>query len=610
VPYFSLRNPSLSLPRYRGDWTGTFASLPASGNQTNDFYILTTAQSDPTQYIARWSGSTWVADGPFRTTGNAATTPATSSSKTLPTARLSNLGNWPIWVVRGRMWLSGYDGGRTFTLRATLPGQSVSSSSSFTMASQATGTTEPKARPTAWHTLNAKYSAASQANGATFGFTANGQYYYGRDSGTSAGSTDLVNVSGIYEYYQVPTSPTLGTTGVTTSGSTISVSWSAASDWGGDTSINSYLVQYSTSSNFSTGVLQDFVASPGTSTSRSNLANGTWYVRVFAYNSIRTNFESNPMSVPSATRSVIVNAVTTYSLTFDGNGSTGGSVPTTVTGQTTNTVYTLPGNTGSLVRTNYVFGGWSTSPTGDAVSSVTFGSSNITVYAVWQNTYTINYNANGGTGTMTATTLTNKGITGTLTVASNEFSRPGFAFSSWNTQANGSGTSYLPGSSLTLTAPSTAITLFAQWTASTPVFSDSTITTTWYIGRNYSGAPDRQVTASPVTSYSIIYSGSGTNPTSWLTINSSGQLSGLPPQIGSYTFLIRATSGTSTQDTGTYTLSILPSGRRYTSTSANTPLAVARRFVGIGQPGADPNGWRNLSIMRRFDGIWKDIANN
>jgi uncharacterized repeat protein (TIGR02543 family) len=83
---------------------------------------------------------------------------------------------------------------------------------------------------------------------------------------------------------------------------------------------------------------------------------------------------------------------------------------------------------------------------------------------VWTYTLTVNnpsvtvtFNANGGTGSMapqsenTATPLT-----------PNTFTRTTFAFTKWNTAANGSGVSYANGATYSFIAP---LTLYAQWTA-------------------------------------------------------------------------------------------------------------------------------------------------
>lgn len=72
--------------------------------------------------------------------------------------------------------------------------------------------------------------------------------------------------------------------------------------------------------------------------------------------------------------------------------------------------------------------------------------------------YTITYSANGGSGSVSAQTVT----AGTnVTLASNAFSRYAYKFAGWNTVADGSGTSYSAGQSI---KPSSDMTLYAQWT--------------------------------------------------------------------------------------------------------------------------------------------------
>ena len=74
-------------------------------------------------------------------------------------------------------------------------------------------------------------------------------------------------------------------------------------------------------------------------------------------------------------------------------------------------------------------------------------------------TYTVTFNANGGTGTMTAQTFT-EGEAQALT--HNTFTYEGHTFASWNTVQDGSGVSYTDGQAITVTAD---MTLFAQWTS-------------------------------------------------------------------------------------------------------------------------------------------------
>ena len=84
----------------------------------------------------------------------------------------------------------------------------------------------------------------------------------------------------------------------------------------------------------------------------------------------------------------------TYTVTYNSNGATGGSVPNDGSDYASGNSVTVKANTGNLVRTNYEFQGWSESPTATtptyAVSGTTItpanfnmGTSNVTLYAVW-----------------------------------------------------------------------------------------------------------------------------------------------------------------------------------------------------------------------------------
>ena len=93
-------------------------------------------------------------------------------------------------------------------------------------------------------------------------------------------------------------------------------------------------------------------------------------------------------------------------------------------------------------------------------------------------TYTLSYDANGGTGSMSS--QTNKT---TYTVKSNSFTKEGYEFTKWNTKADGTGTDYEPGASITITEDTT---LYAQWTKATTV--DHTVyvlTNSLTVGKKY-----------------------------------------------------------------------------------------------------------------------------
>ena len=102
------------------------------------------------------------------------------------------------------------------------------------------------------------------------------------------------------------------------------------------------------------------------------------------------------------------------------------------------------------------------------VTASTNGSTTITTTPVGSSTSIVIFDANGGSGVMANETET-VGTSAALTL--NTFTRTGYAFSGWNTNANGSGTSYANGATFSF---SSSITLYAQWTVSTPTMATIT----------------------------------------------------------------------------------------------------------------------------------------
>ena len=167
---------------------------------------------------------------------------------------------------------------------------------------------------------------------------------------------------------------------------------------------------------------------------------------------------------------------TTYTVTYDVNGGTAGTGPAADTNvpngaHTLNTTTTpTKASDGSY---NYSFVGWGTTSASTAkVTSVTVNGSDVTVYAIWKSTaietpeppapttYTVTYDVNGGTGTMTD--ANSPYLSGsTVTVLANGFTAPsGMQFAGWNTTANGDGTDYAAKDTFTITAN---VTLYAKW---------------------------------------------------------------------------------------------------------------------------------------------------
>lgn len=85
--------------------------------------------------------------------------------------------------------------------------------------------------------------------------------------------------------------------------------------------------------------------------------------------------------------------------------------------------------------------------------------------------YTITYDGNGSTGGSTSDTTGN----GTVTLRANGFTKTGYTFSKWNTNAAGTGTDYNASTSYTL---SSSVTLYAKWTENATAPTAPTLPTT------------------------------------------------------------------------------------------------------------------------------------
>ena len=95
-------------------------------------------------------------------------------------------------------------------------------------------------------------------------------------------------------------------------------------------------------------------------------------------------------------------------------------------------------------------------------------------------TYSVTYSANGGTGSVTDPSSPYTDGSTVTVLAALGISRSGYNFLSWNTSADGSGTTYAEGASYTANA---AVTLYARWT------QEPTCTVTYNGNGNTGGAP-------------------------------------------------------------------------------------------------------------------------
>ena len=154
-----------------------------------------------------------------------------------------------------------------------------------------------------------------------------------------------------------------------------------------------------------------------------------------------------------------------YSVTYAKAGTEEGTVPTQES--LLNGAQFTVADQGSLVTpANKVFGGWNDgTQTYEAGETYTIAGADVTLTAVWNDTYTVQYDANGGEGTMADGTGT------TVSIAANGFTYADHKFLRWNSQPDGEGTNYAVGAEV-----SENLTLYAIWkevtcTPGTNIFS-------------------------------------------------------------------------------------------------------------------------------------------
>ncbi|MFR3744993.1 InlB B-repeat-containing protein [Bifidobacterium pullorum] len=147
-------------------------------------------------------------------------------------------------------------------------------------------------------------------------------------------------------------------------------------------------------------------------------------------------------------------------------GATGSTPDTTgVTGQNV----TIAQN--GFTRPGYTFTGWArdrrTNPSLQPGGRYTLTPGTTTLWAQWKaDPAHLIYNAN--TGSTSQTRRTDGVVDQTLTVIANSFTRSGYTFTGWNTQADGRGKAYAAGNGFRLVAdaksnPVNTSVLYAQW---------------------------------------------------------------------------------------------------------------------------------------------------
>jgi uncharacterized repeat protein (TIGR02543 family) len=193
-------------------------------------------------------------------------------------------------------------------------------------------------------------------------------------------------------------------------------------------------------------------------------------------------------------------------------------------------------------------------------------------------TWTLSYDANGGT----CTAPSQSGVNGTVvaTYGASACTRPGYTFTGWNTRSNGTGDSFTPGASTQLSADGT---LYAQWVAiqitatdeafitgeGTPVLGDVSTNDTVPAGSQYA------VSTNPSHGTVVV------NPDGTFTYTPQSGYSG----IDSFTYEVCAAGGIPCAS-GTVTITVTPRPIPPVVTPPSVPVTGSVVIPGVTPPGA------------------------
>ncbi|MCL2143356.1 MAG: InlB B-repeat-containing protein [Methanomassiliicoccaceae archaeon] len=173
--------------------------------------------------------------------------------------------------------------------------------------------------------------------------------------------------------------------------------------------------------------------------------------------------EGDTVTMPAANLTLYATWETVYTVTYDANGGSG-TVPTEsdkAPGETfTTAVSAITAPAGMQLAE------WNTEADGSGDSyaegqTVTMPAANLTLYAIWENVYTVSYDVNGGTGTIAPEPGKTKGVSIVVKDITGVTAPEGKQFKEWNTAADGSGTSYAPGTVVAM--PDDDLVLYATW---------------------------------------------------------------------------------------------------------------------------------------------------
>lgn len=244
----------------------------------------------------------------------------------------------------------------------------------------------------------------------------------------------------------------------------VTVEFQIAFDWGGWNSEGAYYEIWC-SGQMQSGWTTFSVSSGGGSWVWTTIGTKTFRITMDqsgaakdVYVGANINTGVNPSRIDTGTVFGCTLPAVTWQWTVNYNANGGSGAPSA---QTKTYGSTLKLSSSKPTRTGYIFQGWATSSGGGvayAPGANYTANSGITLYAVWKKiTYSVKYNANGGTGAPAAQTKT---YGDTLKLSTTKPTRNLYNFLGWGTSAASTTVAYAPGANYT---KNEAVTLYAIW---------------------------------------------------------------------------------------------------------------------------------------------------
>ena len=172
----------------------------------------------------------------------------------------------------------------------------------------------------------------------------------------------------------------------------------------------------------------------------------------------------------SKTFKIVAAEQRTYTLKFDANGGT--SAPASITQKSTDTSVDLTIPATTPIKSGYEFVAWNTKVDGTGTvyqkgTTITLRltAPTVTLYAqyVKKYTYKLTFDANGGSNAPADVTKVSTSTSVSLVIPDAVPTRSGYYFTEWNTKADGTGTAYSPGDSITRKSTAVSLKLYARY---------------------------------------------------------------------------------------------------------------------------------------------------